>query len=198
MMTYSEFKGRDHFRLEELIAFSYGTLVSDPPDEFDAHLPSPPLLMVDRILSIQSEGRLGSITAEQDIKLDKWFFQCHMPGDPVYPGCLCLDAIWQLLGFYCVWRGALGTGRALGCGEVSFNGQIRPYNRLVRFEISVRRYAQLKESGASLAIADGRIFVDEELIMTVNQARTGIFRGIAYKDYPKRSVHSVGGMIRNG
>ncbi len=197
MMSYSEFRERDRFNLEELIAFSYGTLVADPPAEFEAHLPSPPLLMMDRILSISRTGRLGSVVAEQDIRLDAWYFQCHMPGDPVFPGCLCLDAIWQLLGFYCVWRGALGTGRALGCGEVSFNGQIRPYNKCARFELSVRRYAQLKESGASLAIADGRIFIDNELIMTVSQARTGIFRGIAYKDYPRRSRHSTGGMLRD-
>jgi 3-hydroxyacyl-[acyl-carrier protein] dehydratase/trans-2-decenoyl-[acyl-carrier protein] isomerase len=63
--------------------------------------------------------------AEQDIRLDAWYFQCHLPGDPVQPGCLCVDAVWQLLGFYCLWRGALGTGRALGCGEVFFSGQIR-------------------------------------------------------------------------
>ena len=74
-------------------------------------------------------SRQGSIMAEQDIRLDAWYFQCHMPGDPVQPGCLCVDAVWQLLGFYCVWRGALGTGRALGCGEVVFSGQIRPFNR---------------------------------------------------------------------
>jgi len=144
----------------------------------------PPFLMVDRILSIESNGKQGKIVAELDIKLDAWYFQCHFPGDPVQPGCLGVDAIWQLLGFFCVWRGALGTGRALGCGDVAFNGQIRPFNKCARFEVDVRRYSLLKESGASIVIGDGRIYIDDELIATVNQARTGVFKDIAYTDYP--------------
>jgi 3-hydroxyacyl-[acyl-carrier protein] dehydratase/trans-2-decenoyl-[acyl-carrier protein] isomerase len=103
-MKYMEFRERHHFGLEEILAFSYGSLVDDPPVDFDARLPAPPFLMVDRVLSFKSNGRQGSIVAEQDIKLDAWYFQCHMPGDPVQPGCLCVDAVWQLLGFYCVWR----------------------------------------------------------------------------------------------
>jgi 3-hydroxyacyl-[acyl-carrier protein] dehydratase/trans-2-decenoyl-[acyl-carrier protein] isomerase len=197
-MKYMEFRERQHFGLEEIIAFSYGRLVDDPPVDFDARLPAPPFLMVDRILSCKSNGKQGSIVAEQDIKLDAWYFQCHMPGDPVQPGCLCVDAVWQLLGFYCVWRGALGAGRALGCGEVSFNGQIRPFNKCVRYEIEVRRFAQLKESGASLVIADGNVYVDNELITQIKEARTGVFRGIVYPDYPKQSVHSIGGIMRSG
>jgi 3-hydroxyacyl-[acyl-carrier protein] dehydratase / trans-2-decenoyl-[acyl-carrier protein] isomerase len=121
-----------------------------------------------------------------------------MPGDPVHPGCLCVDAVWQLLGFYCTWRGALGAGRALGCGEVFFNGQVRPFNTCVRYEVSVKRFAQLKQSGASLVIGDARVFVDDELIIEVKQARTGVFRGIVYADYPKRSVNSRGGIMRDG
>ena len=196
-MTYEEFKARQSFDLEELLAFSYGTLVDDPPANFEAHLPAPPFLMVDRVLSFSSVGRQGSIVAEQDIRLDAWYFQCHMPGDPVQPGCLCVDAVWQLLGFYCVWRGALGAGRALGCGEITFNGQIRPYNKCVRYDIEVRRFAQLKDSGASIAIGDGKVFVDNELIAHIKDARTGVFKGIIYPDYPKRSVHSIGGIMRN-
>ena len=196
-MTYEEFKARQSFGLEELLAFSYGTLVDDPPANFEAHLPAPPFLMVDRVLSFSSVGRQGSIVAEQDIRLDAWYFQCHMPGDPVQPGCLCVDAVWQLLGFYCVWRGALGAGRALGCGEITFNGQIRPYNKCVRYDIEVRRFAQLKDSGASIAIGDGKVFVDNELIAHIKDARTGVFKGIIYPDYPKRSVHSIGGIMRN-
>ena len=197
-MNYAEFVECPQFSQEQLIAFSYGTLVDDPPADFDARLPAPPLLMVDRILSCKNIGRQGIIVAEQDIKLDAWYFQCHMPGDPVQPGCLCVDAVWQLLGFYCVWRGALGAGRALGCGEVAFNGQIRPYNKCVRYEIDIRRFSQLKDSGASIAIGDGRVFVDNELIASIHQARTGVFRGIVYRDYPKRSLHSVGGIMRGG
>ena len=195
MMTYEEFKKRTSFNFEELLGFVYGGLVSDPPEHFEARLPAPPFLMMDRITSLSADGRGGRIVAEQDLRLDAWYFQCHFPGDPVQPGCLGVDAIWQLLGFYCIWRGALGTGRALGCGEVAFNGQIRPYNKCVRFEIDVRRYSNLKDSGASLIVGDGRIFVDDEQIATVSQARTGIFKDIRYPDYPKRSKHSVGGMM---
>lgn len=195
-MNYSEFMACDHFGLEDLIAFSYGNLVDDRPEHFEARLPAPPFLMVDRILSIKGEGRQGTIIAEQDVRFDAWYFQCHMPGDPVHPGCLCVDAVWQLLGFYCTWRGALGAGRALGCGEVFFNGQVRPFNKCVRYEIDVKRFAQLKQSGASLVIGDARVFVDGELIIEVKQARTGVFRGIVYGDYPKRSARSRGGIMK--
>ena len=194
-MNYQEFMEREHFNLEELIAFAYGTLVNNPPAHFDARLPAPPLLMIDRILSIVKDRSQGKIIAEQDIRMDAWYFQCHMPGDPVQPGCLCVDAVWQLLGFYCIWRGAVGSGRALGCGDISFNGQIRPFNKRVRYEIDIRRYSRLKESGASVVIGDGRIYVDDELIATVGQARTGVFKDIAYKDYPLRSPNSIGGMM---
>jgi len=143
-----------------------------------------PPLMIDRILSLEAEGRRGRIVAEQDIRLDAWYFQCHMPGDPVQPGCLAVDAIWQLQGFYGVWRGGRGAGRALGCDGVTFTGQVRPYHRVVRYEIAVRRFSSLTESGASVIIGDGTISVDGECIAEVHQARTGLFRGIAYSDYP--------------
>jgi 3-hydroxyacyl-[acyl-carrier protein] dehydratase/trans-2-decenoyl-[acyl-carrier protein] isomerase len=107
-----------------------------------------------------------------------------------------VDAVWQLLGFYCTWRGALGAGRALGCGEVFFNGQVRPFNKCVRYEVEVKRFAQLKQSGASLVIGDARVLVDGELIIEVKQARTGVFRGIVYADYPKRSERSRGGIMK--
>ena len=196
-MKYAEFRECQSFSLVDILAFAYGSLVDDPPAHFEARLPAPPFLMMDRILSCTSNGKQGSIIAEQDIKLDAWYFQCHMPGDPVQPGCLCVDAVWQLLGFYCVWRGALGAGRALGCGEVTFNGQIRPYNKCVRYEIAVRRFSHLKDSGASIVIADGNIYVDNEMIAQVKEARTGVFQGIVYPDYPKRSANSVGGIMRS-
>jgi 3-hydroxyacyl-[acyl-carrier protein] dehydratase / trans-2-decenoyl-[acyl-carrier protein] isomerase len=195
-MTYQEFMERNSFCQEEILAASYGQLVDDPPEHFDGRPPAPPFLMVDRITSLTSDGRRGTITAELDIRLDAWYCQCHMPGDPVQPGCLSVDAIWQLLGFYCLWRGALGAGRALGSGEIAFQGQIRPYNKLVRYEINVKRYALLKESGAAIIIGDGNIFVDDELIVSVKEARTGIFKGIVYRDYPRRSANSMGGIIR--
>lgn len=195
MINYQEFMAKKHFNFEEILGFAYGTLISDAPEHFDARLPAPPFLMVDRITQITSNGRQGKIVAEQDIRLDAWYFQCHMPGDPVQPGCLGVDAVWQLLGFYCVWRGSLGAGRALGCGEVSFNGQIRPFNKCVRYEIDVRRYSQLKDSGSTVVIGDGKIFVDDELIAVVQQARTGVFKNITYKDYPARSKNSLGGIM---
>src|SRR5450759_603534 len=110
-MNYQEFMGRDHFNLEELLGFAYGTLVTDPPTHFDARLPAPPFLMIDRILSIVKDSSQGKIIADQDIRMDAWYFQFHMPAVRVRPGCLGLDAIGQLLGFYCIWRGALGSGR---------------------------------------------------------------------------------------
>jgi 3-hydroxyacyl-[acyl-carrier protein] dehydratase/trans-2-decenoyl-[acyl-carrier protein] isomerase len=125
------------------------------------------------------------MTAEQDIRVDAWYFQCHFPNDPVQPGCLGVDAVWQLLGFYCVWRGALGAGRALGCENIEFNGQIRPDNRVVRFDIDVIRYRHLKGSGgASLVIADGEISADGVPVAALQKARTGTFKNIAYKGYP--------------
>jgi 3-hydroxyacyl-[acyl-carrier protein] dehydratase/trans-2-decenoyl-[acyl-carrier protein] isomerase len=194
-MTYEEFQKSSHFGLEELIAFAYGTLVEDPPEGFSGRLPAPPFLMVDRILEIRSDGRQGRIVAEQDIRLDAWYFQCHMPADPVQPGCLGVDAIWQLLGFFCIWRGALGSGRALGCGEVVFSGQIRPFNRCVRYEVDVRRFTNLKESGASIVIGEGIVSVDGETVAEIHGARTGVFKGIAYPDYPRRSANAVGGRM---
>ncbi len=169
--------------------------MSDPPEGFEARLPAPPFLMVDRITNVESKGTMGKIIAEQDVRLDAWYFQCHFTADPVQPGCLGVDAIWQLLGFFCVWRGALGSGRALGCGEVVFNGQIRPFNKTIRYEVDIRRYSHLKDSGASVAVGDGRVYVDDELIYTVGQARTGIFKDIAYPDYPARSKNSIGGIM---
>ncbi len=172
-------------------------MVEAPPEGFTARLPAPPFLMVDRILEIRSDGRQGKIVAEQDIRLDAWYFQCHMPSDPVQPGCLGVDAIWQLLGFYCIWRGALGSGRALGCGEVVSSGQIRPFNRCVRYEVDVRRFTHLKESGASIVIGEGTVSVDRETVAEIHGARTGVFKGIAYPDYPRRSANSVGGRMEN-
>ena len=194
-MKYDEFMAQEKFEIEDLIAFSYGRLIEDPPPGFDARLPAPPFLMVDRISAINSNGRGGSIIAGQDVKIDAWYFQCHMPGDPVQPGCLCVDAIWQLLGFYCVWRGALGSGRALGCGEVVFNGQIRPLDTLLRYEVDIKRFSQLKKSGSSVVVGNGRVFVDDEMIMTIEGARVGVFRGIRYPDYPRSSPNARGGIM---
>jgi 3-hydroxyacyl-[acyl-carrier protein] dehydratase/trans-2-decenoyl-[acyl-carrier protein] isomerase len=153
------------------------------------------MLMVDRILEISAEKSRGKIVAERDVNLDDWFFQCHFNGDPVQPGCLGLDGIWQLLGFYCNWRGGVGSGRALGCGEVDFFGQIRPHDEVIRYEIAVRRYTELPTAGASMVVGDASLLVDGEEIYRVKGARVGLFRDIDYPDYPAPSEHSRGGRM---
>ncbi len=192
-MKYAEFLKQSHFTFENLLAFSYGRLIEDPPTDFDARLPAPPFLMIDRIISMEKNGNRGRVIAEQDIRLDAWYFQCHFSGDPVQPGCLCVDAVWQLVGFYAVWCGALGAGRALGCEEVVFSGQIRPHNRIARFEIDILRYRDLKQAGSSIAIADATVWIDGDNIATIKKARAGIFKGITYRDYPNLSINAMGG-----
>jgi len=194
MMRYAEFLERASFSKEELFALSQGRLVEDAPAEF-VRLPAPPMLMIDRVVELRREGARGVIVGEQDIHLDDWFFQCHFRGDPVQPGCLGVDAVWQLLGLYCAAAGAAGSGRALGCKEVEFAGQIRPYNRVVRYEVEIRRFSLLRASGAAVAIGTGKVLVDGELIYTIKDAKVGTFLGIAYPDYPNRSENSVGGIM---
>jgi 3-hydroxyacyl-[acyl-carrier protein] dehydratase/trans-2-decenoyl-[acyl-carrier protein] isomerase len=194
-VNYAEFVQRSQFSKQELLAFAYGRLVKDPPEHFLSRLPTPPMLMVDRILEISAEKSRGKIVAERDVNLDDWFFQCHFNGDPVQPGCLGLDGIWQLLGFYCNWRGGVGSGRALGCGEVDFFGQIRPHDEVIRYEIAVRRYTELPTAGASMVVGDASLLVDGEEIYRVKGARVGLFRDIDYPDYPAPSEHSRGGRM---
>lgn len=195
-MKYIDFLKKTEFSKEELLACAWGTLVEDPPVDGFAALPAPPMLMFDRIIEIRHQGPRGRIVAEQDIAIDAWFFQCHFRTDPVQPGCLGVDAVWQLIGFYAGLRGATGTGRALGAKEVDFFGQIRPHNRLVRYEIEIRRYAALPGTGAAITIGNAEVKVDSELIYTIQDAKVGVFRSIRYPDYPHRSQNSIGGRIR--
>jgi 3-oxoacyl-[acyl-carrier-protein] synthase-3 len=195
VMTYAQFRSRSSFAKEELLAFAYGRLVKDPPEHFLARLPTPPMLMIDRVLQIDANGARGRMVAERDVNLDDWFFQCHFLGDPVQPGCLGLDGVWQLLGFYCNWRGGLGTGRALGCGEVDFFGQIRPHDSVIRYEVDVLRYSELPKTGASMVIGDARLLVDGDEIYKVGRARVGLFKDIDYPDYPLPSERSRGGKM---
>jgi 3-hydroxyacyl-[acyl-carrier protein] dehydratase / trans-2-decenoyl-[acyl-carrier protein] isomerase len=197
MMRYAEFLTRDRFSKEEIMGISQGNLVADPPAEF-VRLPAPPMLMIDRVLEIRRDGARGRIVGEKDVDLTDWFFHCHFRGDPVQPGCLGVDAIWQLLGLYCAVSGAPGSGRALGCKEVEFTGQIRPHNRLVRYEIDIRRFSMLKDSGSAVVIGSGKVIVDGEVIYTIKDAKVGTFIGIAYPDYPERSKNSVGGIMDRG
>jgi 3-hydroxyacyl-[acyl-carrier protein] dehydratase/trans-2-decenoyl-[acyl-carrier protein] isomerase len=194
-VKYADFLARDHFEKPDLLAFAHGTLVEDAPEGFVARLPAPPMLMLDRVLSIERTGNRGRVVAERDVHLDDWFFQCHFLGDPVQPGCLGVDGVWQILGFFCNWAGGLGAGRALGCGEIEFAGQIRPHDRVVRWEVDVRRYAELPESGSTIAIGDATLLVDGDPIYRIQRAKTGLFRGIDYPDYPNASAHSRGGRL---
>ncbi|MEO8797711.1 MAG: bifunctional 3-hydroxydecanoyl-ACP dehydratase/trans-2-decenoyl-ACP isomerase [Polyangiaceae bacterium] len=193
-MHYAEFLARSTFSKEELFALSQGNLLVDPPDEF-VRLPAPPMLMIDRVVELERSGPRGRIVGEQDIHLTDWFFQCHFRGDPVQPGCLGVDAVWQLIGLYCAAAGAAGSGRALGCKEVEFAGQIRPHDRVVRYEIDIRRFSLLKESGSAIAVGTGKVLVDGEVIYTIRDAKVGMFRGIAYPDYPAPSANSKGGIM---
>jgi len=194
-VTYEEFQARSHFSEEEVLALAHGRLIEDAPPECKARLPLPPMLMVDRIEHISRKGNRGRMVAERDVRLDDWFFQCHFLGDPVQPGCLGVDGVWQLLGFFCAWNGGVGSGRALGCGEVEFSGQIRPHDHCVRYEIDVRRFTKIAHAGATLVIGDAILLVDDQPIYEIHHAKVGTFRGIGYPDYPNESENSHGGKM---
>jgi 3-hydroxyacyl-[acyl-carrier protein] dehydratase/trans-2-decenoyl-[acyl-carrier protein] isomerase len=157
----------ESFTREQLLACGRGEMFG--PD--NGRLPLPDMLMMDRITHISDEGGAfgkGRIEAELDITPDLWFFQCHFRGDPVMPGCLGLDAMWQLVGFFLVWK----RNRALGVGEVKFAGQVLPTAKTVRYEIDIKRVVERK---LVLAIADGRVLVDGREIYTATDLRVGLF-----------------------
>lgn len=156
---------------EELLKCGRGELFG----EGNAQLPLPPMLMFDRISHIDSVGGTydkGVITAELDIDPSLWFFDCHFQNDPVMPGCLGLDAMWQLVGFYLGWMGGPGRGRALGVGEVKFTGQVLPDNKLVLYRINLKRVLMRK---LVMGIADAELECDGKVIYEATDLRVGLF-----------------------
>ena len=162
---------KNHYDYEELLACARGELFGPG----NAQLPLPPMLMFDRITHVSADGgdfNKGLLVAELDIRPDLWFFECHFQGDPVMPGCLGLDAMWQLLGFYLGWRGGPGRGRALGCGEVKFSGQVRPTDSLLTYRINVKRVIMRK---LVMGIANASMDVDGRPIYAGQDLRVGLF-----------------------
>src|SRR6478609_8838727 len=159
------------FDYEALLACGRGEMFG----EGNAQLPLPPMLMFDRIVSITEDGGKygnGQIIAELDIKPDLWFFDCHFTGDPVMPGCLGLDAMWQLVGFYLGWAGGLGRGRALGAGEVKFTGQVLPTAKKVSYHIHLNRVIERK---LIMGVADGIMSVDGKEVYHTKDLKVGLF-----------------------
>ena len=166
-------------KAERPSSFSYEDLIKCGNGEMfgpgNAQLPVPTMLMIDRITHISKTGGeygKGEIIAELDINEDLWFFDCHFPGDPVMPGCLGLDAMWQLVGFFLAWKGNPGRGRALGSGEVKFAGQILPSAKKLTYHIHLKRVIERK---LIMGIADGRVAVDDKEIYFAKDLRVGLF-----------------------
>ena len=162
---------RSSYDYDDLIASGHGELFGPT----NGRLPLPNMLILDRIARIDADGGKygkGQVQAELDIKPDLWFFDCHFEGDPVMPGCLGLDAMWQLVGFHLVWQGLEGRGRALGVGKVKFTGQVLPKAKKVTYQIDIKRVIARK---LNMAIADGSLSVDGREIYTAEDLRVGLF-----------------------
>ena len=164
-------------------SFGYEDLLSCGRGEMfgpgNAQLPLPPMLMFDRITEISEQGGefgKGIVRAELDVKSDLWFFLCHFKGDPVMPGCLGLDALWQLLGFFLGWLGAEGRGRALGLGELKFSGQVLPTMKKIVYGLELKRVMRSK---LVLGIADGWLSADGTVIYKASDLKVGLFKDAA-------------------
>ncbi len=162
---------RHAFTRDELLACSRGELFGPG----NSQLPAPNMLMFDRITEIYDDRGahgLGLIRAELDVNPDLWFFACHFPGDPVMPGCLGLDAMWQLVGFFLGWRGGPGKGRALGVSKVKFKGEVLDSTKLVTYEIDIKRIVE--RGKLIMGVADGRVFADGKQIYTAEDLQVGL------------------------
>ena len=166
------FVPKSSYSKNELIDCSNGILFTKPGD---GRLPSDNMLMFDEIVDINESGgefNKGIVVANLNINPDLWFFDCHFKEDPVMPGCLGLDAMWQLLGFYLLWSGLPGIGRALGAEKVKFFGQVLPNAKLVRYELDIKRVIN---RGAVLGLAHGKMFVDDRQIYSAEKLKVGLF-----------------------
>jgi 3-hydroxyacyl-[acyl-carrier protein] dehydratase/trans-2-decenoyl-[acyl-carrier protein] isomerase len=163
---------QNSFTKEELLSCSTGELFGPG----NSQLPAPNMLMMDRIVEIYETGGThdkGYIVAELDITPELWFFECHFPGDPVMPGCLGLDAMWQLVGFFLGWSGGPGKGRALGVGEVKFKGQVLPTAKKVTYRIDLKRVIKRK---LFMGLGDGTVEVDGRVIYEAKDLKVGLFQ----------------------
>ena len=163
---------KSKFDYDDLLACGHGELFGPG----NAQLPLPPMLMFDRITEISSDGGaagLGKVVAELDIRPDLWFFPCHFKGDPVMPGCLGLDALWQMTGFFLGWLGEPGRGRALGVGEVKLSGMVTPLVKTVTYEVEVTRLILRK---LKMAVSNGIMKADGETVYQVTDMKVGLFQ----------------------
>ena len=164
---------KNSYSYEELINCGEGKLFGPG----NAKLPLPPMLMFDRITEINDEKgtfNKGLLKAELDVKKDLWFFDCHFREDPVMPGCLGLDAMWQLVGFYLGWIGNPGKGRALGVGTVKFTGEVLQNVKLVRYEIDMKKI--MSPGGTTVGLANGMVFADDKKIYSAENLKVGLFK----------------------
>ena len=164
---------KSSFTYQDLLECAEGKLFG----QGNPQLPRPNMLMIDRINSIQENGGMfnrGELKAELDIKPELWFFECHFPGDPVMPGCLGLDAMWQLLGFFMGWNGCQGQARASGCGNIKFRGEILPDCKMVRYHIHIQKITHVRNVAVGLAL--GEVFADERKVYVAQDLKVAVYK----------------------